>query len=92
VNGEKQNWDNITGQLRGAKVVDSNTLPEAVYRLFIEEYLPTYNDFATEGYTQGQPATHYSSLEDIHGQIHVLSGGRGHMSRVGVAAFDPIFW
>lgn len=30
--------------------------------------------------------------EDIHGQIHVLTGGSGQMSRVAVASFDPIFW
>jgi hypothetical protein len=92
VNGEKQNWDAITGQLRGARAVESNTLPESVYRLFLEEYMPTYNAFATDGFTKGQPATQYASLEDIHGMLHVFSGGNGFMSRVSVAAFDPIFW
>jgi len=92
VNGEKQNWDRITGELRGSRSVVSNTLPEAVYRLFLEEYLPTYNAFSTEGFVKGQPPTQYSSLEDIHGQLHVFTGGSGHMGRVPVAAFDPIFW
>ncbi|PVH87416.1 putative tyrosinase [Cadophora sp. DSE1049] len=92
VNGEKQNWDRITGELRGSRSVVSNTLPEAVYRLFLEEYLPTYNAFSTEGFVKGQPPTQYSSLEDIHGQLHVFSGGSGQMGRVPVAAFDPIFW
>ena len=40
------------------------------------------------------------SLEDIHGMYHGLVGGMaiaklsagGHMSRVPIAAFDPIFW
>ena len=33
------------------------------------------------------------SLEDIHGNYHVLIGDTfGHMSQVPVAAFDPVFW
>lgn len=32
------------------------------------------------------------SLEDIHNTYHDVCGGDGHMSRVPVAAFDPIFW
>ncbi|KAH6723255.1 putative tyrosinase [Leptodontidium sp. MPI-SDFR-AT-0119] len=92
VNGDQQNWDRITGELRGSRAVDSNTLPEAVYRLFLEEYMPTYNAFSTEGFVKGQPPAQYSSLEDIHGQLHVFTGGSGQMGRVPVAAFDPIFW
>ncbi|RDL34449.1 Uncharacterized protein BP5553_07577 [Venustampulla echinocandica] len=92
VDGEKQNWDTITGELRGAQAVDSNTLPEAVYRLFLEEYLLTWNEFSTDGFRRGQPAQSYSSLEDIHGNLHVFTGGNGQMGSVPVAAFDPIFW
>lgn len=32
------------------------------------------------------------SVESIHGQIHLLAGGRGHCGEVDYAAFDPIFW
>ncbi|EGP85593.1 uncharacterized protein MYCGRDRAFT_94308 [Zymoseptoria tritici IPO323] len=32
------------------------------------------------------------SLEDLHNTYHGLLGGQGHMGRVPVAAFDPIFW
>jgi tyrosinase len=33
------------------------------------------------------------SLEDIHGNYHVIIGNTpGHMSQVAVAAFDPVFW
>ena len=32
------------------------------------------------------------SLEALHGQYHGLVAGGGHMSAVGCAAFDPIFW
>ena len=34
----------------------------------------------------------YGSIESIHNRYHGLCGGEGHMSRVPVAAFDPIFW
>lgn len=34
----------------------------------------------------------WGSLEDIHNAVHNLMGGGGHMSRVPVSAFDPIFW
>lgn len=90
--GEKPNWDAITGELRGAESINSNTLPEAVYRLFLEEYLPTWNEFSTDGFTRGQPAQSYASLEEIHGNLHVFTGGNGQMGSVPVAAFDPIFW
>lgn len=32
------------------------------------------------------------SLENFHNNYHVTLGGQGHMSRVPVAAFDPVFW
>jgi tyrosinase len=33
------------------------------------------------------------SLEAIHGNVHVAVGGNnGHMTQLGYAAFDPIFW
>ncbi|KAL3427941.1 tyrosinase [Phlyctema vagabunda] len=102
VNGDKQNVDLITGELRGSQAVDSNTLPEAVYRLFLEENFPTFNSFAADGFRPGQSPAEYSSLESIHGAIHVFTGGSGQMSSVPVAAFgtsmspvsliDPIFW
>ncbi|KAL2070465.1 hypothetical protein VTL71DRAFT_13491 [Oculimacula yallundae] len=92
VNGDKQNWDTITGELRGARFVDSNTLPETVYRLFLEEYLPTYNAFSTTLQIRGQPPSQYSSLEDVHNQLHGFIGGSGQMGNPAVAAFDPIFW
>lgn len=92
MDGDKQNVDVITGELRGAQEIGSITLPESVYRLSLEEYFLTYNSFATGAYKLGQPASQYSSLEDIHGAIHVFTGGDGYMGTVAVAAFDPIFW
>lgn len=34
----------------------------------------------------------HGSLEDLHNTYHDICGGSGHMGRVPVAAFDPIFW
>jgi tyrosinase len=67
-----------------------------VYRLITKGYTPTYNSFASTGFVAGSPTT-YASLESIHGNIHVFTGGTGrsrtgHMTHVPVAAFDPIFW
>jgi hypothetical protein len=91
-----QNFDPITRSLRGYSDNSSNTLPEAVYRLITKDYTPTYNSFASTGFVPGSPTT-YTSLENIHGSIHVFTGGTGptrtgHMTHVPVAAFDPIFW
>jgi Common central domain of tyrosinase len=96
VEGIHQNFDPITSSLRGYGDNFSNTLPEAVYRLITKNYTPTYNSFASTGFAPGSPTT-YTSLEDIHGSIHVFTGGTGptrtgHMTHVPVAAFDPVFW
>ena len=38
-------------------------------------------------------ATNYGSLEDIHNAVHTLvGGGGGHMSKIALSAFDPLFW
>lgn len=56
---------------------------------------PSYQDF--DAFTNnawqgpGNPGT-YSSLEDVHNEIHDETGGGGHMSALEVAAFDPLFW
>lgn len=54
-----------------------------------------YSAFATDSAQTGASG----SLEDIHGTYHLLIGGTGgqnmtsgHMTRVPVAAFDPVFW
>jgi tyrosinase len=39
--------------------------------------------------SQSNPGT---SLESIHGNVHVAVGGNGHMTQLSYAAFDPIFW
>lgn len=37
-------------------------------------------------------ATQYGSVESLHDGYHDYCGGTGHMGRVPVAAFDPVFW
>ncbi|KAK1753621.1 hypothetical protein QBC47DRAFT_430447 [Echria macrotheca] len=32
------------------------------------------------------------SIEGFHGNYHNFIGGKGHMSDISVAAFDPVFW
>ena len=91
VDGDQQNFDPITANLRGPVNQWTNTLPEAVYRLMVQNYLPTYNSFVSTALVNGSPSQ-YASLEGIHNNIHVWTGGKGHMSQVPVAAFDPIFW
>jgi hypothetical protein len=96
VQGTHQSFDPITRSLRGYRDNSSNSLPEAVYRLITKDYTPTYNSFASTGFAPGSPTT-YTSLENIHGSIHVFTGGTGptrtgYMTHVSVAAFDPIFW
>ena len=39
-----------------------------------------------------EDATNHGSLEDIHNSVHILVGGGGHMSKIEVSAFDPLFW
>lgn len=90
IEGETQDWRKILGQLRGAEAIDSNTLPERVYRLFANGH--SYTEFGTEGWMEGTPSKYYSSLEDVHDTLHALIGGAGQMGQISVAAFDPVFW
>ncbi|KAH6664723.1 hypothetical protein B0J14DRAFT_706472 [Halenospora varia] len=60
-----------------------NMISDAVYA--------DYATFATNRTGQGASG----SLEGLHGDYHGFIGGQrfgGHMSRVPVAAFDPVFW
>ncbi|KAK2038005.1 Di-copper centre-containing protein [Colletotrichum somersetense] len=62
--------------------------------------LQSYRDFGSASHNRfnppkepGQPNfTEWGSIEDIHNAIHNYTGGGGHMSDPGIAAFDPIFW
>lgn len=44
-----------------------------------------YNNMATQ-------SSDGPSFEGPHGWVHLTVGGNGHMTDVGYAAFDPIFW
>ncbi|KAF5719509.1 tyrosinase precursor [Fusarium globosum] len=60
---------------------------------------PRLDDDGRPSKTSGQG---FGSIEDIHNALHTLVGGQGrdalrrprtgHMSRVPISAFDPIFW
>ncbi|KAG9032088.1 hypothetical protein FRB95_001949 [Tulasnella sp. JGI-2019a] len=39
-----------------------------------------------------QPVVPVNNFESIHDDVHVQTGGNGHMSSIPVAGFDPIFW
>lgn len=58
-------------------------------------YLPYYKDytiFSNRADVDDEP-TVYGSVESLHDHYHGNCGGDGgHMSRVPVAAFDPVFW
>jgi len=72
----------------------TDTLGEAVSRLFSVKYFSTYDSFASTRLYDPSPPPEYLSLEDIHNNIHNWTGGEnaGHMGMIPVAAFDPIFW
>jgi tyrosinase len=91
IKGTEQNFDDITSNLR-SHPGQANTLPEAVYRLMSPGYLTTYNAFSSTQFVHGRPLPNYLSLEAIHGNIHGWTGGKGNMSHIAVAGFDPIFW
>jgi tyrosinase len=55
----------------------TNPLPTATWLTRLIENHPDFTDFS-------------SRLERVHGDVHVWVGG--HMSDIGFAAYDPIFW
>jgi tyrosinase len=63
--------------------------------IMILDMIKDYNSFASFSSDSLTPGAS-GSLEDIHGNYHGLIGGprgrMGHMSRVPIAAFDPVFW
>ncbi|KAF7591406.1 hypothetical protein BBP40_001567 [Aspergillus hancockii] len=78
----------------------SNTIAHNVFRILSENYFQSYGPFATTRYKREKGPTkalEFFSLEQIHNNIHLWTGGGadttdGHMANVPVAAFDPIFW
>ncbi|KAG8530975.1 uncharacterized protein KY384_004332 [Bacidia gigantensis] len=83
--------------------VYKDTLAEAVYRFFSEEYFSDYSKFASTALEKGQNPQYFLSIEGVHNNVHNWIGGQGvnpktgktmdgHMTEVPVSAFDPIFW
>ncbi|KAK1687691.1 hypothetical protein BDP55DRAFT_714015 [Colletotrichum godetiae] len=92
-------------ELKTGKNLDPNmkgSLQDQVHRLLTQGYFSNYATFATTEYGDNDlkppPATGWLSIEFLHNCVHVWTGGAepspgiGHMSDIGVAAFDPIFW
>lgn len=69
---------------------------------FLTDWYDTYQKFSNNGAKVTKPdgtVEPHSGLEQLHGGYHITIGGYsqartlgGHMSRVPVAAFDPVFW
>lgn len=87
-----------------AQYFQGTTLQEQVYRLFLSGSFDNFSQFATTVHG-GQGPAGWLSLELIHNCLHDWIGGigwekgvggakdgYGHMTDLGVAAFDPIFW
>jgi len=100
--GENQDYKEITKMLQGS-VYDygsdsfANTLPEAVYRLFMSadqqgNSVMPYEQFATGAFHFGQQVKDYPSLESIHNNLHGFAGGSGYLGHPATAAYDPLFW
>ena len=107
VNGGDKSWvwgvENFTDSNNALQnpawyAQNSGTIGELVYRLFTPNYFKSWEFFASTKYYSEHPDTDYLSLEYIHNNIHVFTGGGdmntglGHMCDPPVAAFDPIFW
>ncbi|KAJ3555446.1 hypothetical protein NM688_g2572 [Phlebia brevispora] len=58
-----------------------------VYQLFMQ--IRSYPVFSNAGW---RPSSAYASLENVHNTVHAFIGGRGHMSGINFAGFDPAFW
>ena len=83
-----------------------DTLAEAVYRFFSENYFTDYGNFASTCHdpsaAKDKPED-FLSLEGVHNNVHNWIGGEGinldtgahidgHMTEPPISAFDPIFW
>ncbi|PIL22742.1 hypothetical protein GSI_15435 [Ganoderma sinense ZZ0214-1] len=73
-----------------ARVLLANQESLTTQTFFMFTLLSAWPEFSnTRAVAAGNPAT---SLEGIHNSVHNFTGGGGHMSRVPVAGFDPIFY
>ena len=71
---------------------------EMVYRLLTEtldfvSFATTARDAGLASASESKDITKDMNLEFIHNNIHYWVGGDGgHMGRIPVATFDPVFW
>lgn len=72
--------------LKSRLSADQTNITRDTQRLFSIDSWPAFSNHSPS------PGGSSNSLESIHDNIHGLTGGRGHMGAVPVAAFDPIFW
>jgi tyrosinase len=75
--GEKRGDPRASTTERHPAQPGTNPLPTAEWVAWLIDNHPSFTDFS-------------SRLEKAHGDVHVWVGG--HMSDIGFAAYDPIFW
>lgn len=51
-----------------------------------------YNSFSNKAWATSQNLSYMESIESVHDVIHVVSGGKGHMTYVPLSSFDPLFF
>ncbi len=65
---------------------------ETLLNLFYLPYYKEYSIFSNKAVDATGRPTVFGSVEGLHDDYHGHCGGIGHMGRVPVAAFDPVFW
>ena len=88
--------DNVQ-DLRSVLNSQREPMVELMLRIVQDHKYDKYLDFASTSprkIDNGRlpPGAPRGSLEALHNTYHASCGGEGHMARVPVAAFDPIFW
>nr|BAE48754.1 polyphenoloxidase [Agaricus blazei] len=84
----RSNAQENVAQLKSVLKNAQSSITQATYDMF--NRVTTWAHFSS--HTESSGGSTSNSIEAIHDNIHVLVGGRGHMSDPSVAAFDPIFF
>ncbi|KAL0254283.1 hypothetical protein SLS55_009757 [Diplodia seriata] len=85
-NRDEDNWKELDDALEKAR---KDRLQQMLDLLILLPDYRVYRNFASSKFSSGPNG----SLESFHGDYHTyVGGGRGHMSEIEVAAFDPVFW
>ena len=66
---------------------------DILLKLMFDRNYSNYESFSNKSHEVGK--SDLGSMESLHDNYHGLLGGSlftGHMGRVPVAAFDPVFW